>query len=250
MLAPPTIVSPPRQIMPVTPFLERLASVQADIPQQPVGKTRYLPSCRPWSDAPECAEKELSGLQKARHRGEHCSCADYVVAFSLGKPQRAGDWRPRFLLRLLGERIVRWVDVLNVERPRAMDLDDRLGGRPGEVRMPCRHFDETAHGEHRRGPAIQPLAMADIKLAGDDGDQLIAGMGVRWHLISAWQLEPQHKRAFRRGVAGQDRDLRARRQDRRRRRPIGSFRGLRARAARELAPALPWKWRGRRGAER
>jgi hypothetical protein len=37
MFAPPAIRSPLWQIMPVTPFLDRLAPVQADIPQLPLG---------------------------------------------------------------------------------------------------------------------------------------------------------------------------------------------------------------------
>src|SRR5439155_145253 len=136
-----------------------------------------------------------------------------------GAPQaplhHLGDGRQQGRLdraSLLLPRIVGGIDVRDSGRAEAVDLDDRLFFRPGEVRGLGARDEEAAWRKRLALRLAQLRTVAGVERSGDDGHVLVDGMRVSRHLVVGRELQPVSESSRLRGVAFQHRDLHAWRQ--------------------------------------
>src|SRR5262249_36497483 len=109
-------------------------------------------------------------------------------------------------------RAVRWIDIHDLPRPDAVELDDRLAtdldevhhARGPEAVAARRHVDQIVGGEL--------LAHPQTKRPRDDRQPFGLGVRMRWNLVSVRRPEAHGEGACFRGVALQHGYLRPRRQ--------------------------------------
>src|SRR5256884_437826 len=136
-----------------------------------------------------------------------------------GAPQaplhHLGDGRQQGRLdraSLLLPRIVGGIDVRDSGRAEAVDLDDRLFFRPGEVRGLGARDEEAAWRKRLALRLAQLRTVAGVERSGDDGHVLVRGMRVSRGFVVRGVLVPEGERSRLSGVALQQHHLQPGRQ--------------------------------------
>src|SRR5262245_45046581 len=134
--------------------------------------------------------------------------------------------------------IVGRVEVVDGPRPVAVELHHRLPRRPRVVLHPGRPRAERPgrHGLALHGVELVPHAQ--VEGAGNDGQPLRPGVGVRRDLVPVRDLHPHHERTRLGRVAFEDRELCTRRQGRRSFLPHDPVRSV-DRGLHRIAPLMP-----------
>ncbi len=117
-------------------------------------------------------------------------------------------------------RIVPRVDIDDLERPVAGDLDRRAGAGEGIMVHVRREGDIAALDQVPRGARSEGRAHSDRRLALDHRHQFGRRMAVRHHAIARRKAQADGEHPFLRGVARQDRGLRSGREAGRRGTPF------------------------------
>src|SRR6476469_582384 len=110
-------------------------------------------------------------------------------------------------------RVFGRVGVCNSERPFGIDLYDRVGTCEGKMIHVRRKIDEAAGSKPLCFRLVEFVSHPETTLSRDDGHFLSGRVAVRWDLIAGRHLQSDRKWACLAGIAGENSELSAFRQN-------------------------------------
>jgi len=129
-----------------------------------------------------------------------------------GSAPKPGPFAFQFTSLLLHAGIVRWIDVVELDRGLPVDLDHGLSGSGGIVMHGGVEVGETARPEGHHLAGVELISHAYFEGARKDGDVLPVRMGMRSDLVTVWHFQANSKvTRGSHGVAFENGQLRARR---------------------------------------
>lgn len=179
-------------------------------PRMPIRISRSLPS----GGAPRrtVGSSGLRLLNPATPRAKHRRTRAYMLPVVVA----ASDDFSAMLLR----RVVGRIDVVDRERSHAVDLDHRRFARPGIMLHALWRQEEATGRNGLTLGRIERRAHGEVHGARYHRDVLVRGMRVRHHLVLRGYADADDIGPVALPIAGNDSDLRAGRQGRRRSAPF------------------------------